>query len=271
MTGYKDSYRIIKLHGLYAGGNLTLDKDDVQKIQDTAKAFGSAWLDFTDVEGCADVSVQVPVECTEGTFTFPLYIIDDGVLQIVNISIDEYGDITTDTTEIAIVQTTGNSTTAVMSQKATTTELNKKLTSPAIPPYATVLGINQSGETFTIGYDTSGTGADSIAKRTNTKALRAETPTTGANDLDLVNRKYITAELAKKANTSAIPNVSTLGKTGKLSDATQDATHRVVTDTEKATWNGKQAALTSISGYDASKAQTLEHDASGALKWVDKT
>lgn len=270
MTGYKDSYRIIKLHGLYTGGKLTLNKEDIQKIQDTAKSFGSAWLDFTDVEGCADVSVQVPVECAEGTFTFPLYIIDDGVLQIVNISIDEYGDITTDPTEIAIVQTTGSSTTAVMSQKATTDALNTKLTTPAIPSYAAIVALDTKGATSAIAYDTSGTGADSIARRTNTKALRAETPTTDTNDLDLVNRKYMTEELAKKADTSAIPTVATIGKTGKLSDATQDATHRVVTDTEKTTWNGKQAALTSISGYDASKAQTLEHDASGALKWVDK-
>ena len=35
-----------------------------------------------------------------------------------------------------------------------------------------------------------------------------------------------------------------LAKSGKLSDATEDATHRTVTDTEKATWNAKQNALT---------------------------
>ena len=35
-----------------------------------------------------------------------------------------------------------------------------------------------------------------------------------------------------------------IAKSGKLSDATEDATHRVVTDTEKATWNAKQSALT---------------------------
>lgn len=39
-------------------------------------------------------------------------------------------------------------------------------------------------------------------------------------------------------------DVSTIGKTGKLADATEDSTHRVVTDTEKATWNAKQGALT---------------------------
>lgn len=38
-------------------------------------------------------------------------------------------------------------------------------------------------------------------------------------------------------------DVSTMGKTGKLSDGTQDTTHRVVTDTEKSTWNAKQNAL----------------------------
>ena len=34
-----------------------------------------------------------------------------------------------------------------------------------------------------------------------------------------------------------------IAKSGKLSDATEDATHRVVTDTEKAAWNAKQDAL----------------------------
>lgn len=43
---------------------------------------------------------------------------------------------------------------------------------------------------------------------------------------------------AKSAELAAI------AKSGKLSDATEDATHRVVTDTEKAAWNAKQDALT---------------------------
>lgn len=47
--------------------------------------------------------------------------------------------------------------------------------------------------------------------------------------------------LDAKANDSAI---STIGKSGKLADATDDATHRLVTDTEKSTWNGKQDKLT---------------------------
>ena len=39
-------------------------------------------------------------------------------------------------------------------------------------------------------------------------------------------------------------DLAAIAKSGKLSDATEDATHRVVTDTEKATWNAKQNALT---------------------------
>ena len=38
--------------------------------------------------------------------------------------------------------------------------------------------------------------------------------------------------------------LAAIAKSGKLSDATQDSTHRTVTDTEKATWNAKQNALT---------------------------
>lgn len=39
-------------------------------------------------------------------------------------------------------------------------------------------------------------------------------------------------------------SVSAIGKSGKLADAIDDATHRLVTDTEKATWSGKQDKLT---------------------------
>lgn len=42
--------------------------------------------------------------------------------------------------------------------------------------------------------------------------------------------------MSGKANTSAIPTA--------LSQLTDDSTHRVVTDTEKTAWNGKQDALT---------------------------
>lgn len=38
--------------------------------------------------------------------------------------------------------------------------------------------------------------------------------------------------------------LAAIAKSGKLSDATQDSTHRVVTDSEKSTWNAKQNALT---------------------------
>ena len=47
--------------------------------------------------------------------------------------------------------------------------------------------------------------------------------------------------LATKANDA---DLATIAKSGKLSDATEDATHRTVTDAEKETWNEKQDALT---------------------------
>lgn len=59
-------------------------------------------------------------------------------------------------------------------------------------------------------------------------------------------------------------SVSTIGKTGNLSDGTQDATHRLVTDTEKSTWNGKQDALSATqinavnSGITADKVSTYD-------------
>ena len=48
---------------------------------------------------------------------------------------------------------------------------------------------------------------------------------------DYYNKTQVDAALSGKANTSDIPTA--------LSDLTADSTHRVVTDTEKSTWNGK--------------------------------
>lgn len=39
-------------------------------------------------------------------------------------------------------------------------------------------------------------------------------------------------------------SLATIATSGKLADATDDVTHRLVTDTEKSTWNGKQDKLT---------------------------
>lgn len=61
----------------------------------------------------------------------------------------------------------------------------------------------------------------------------------GTQTLDLSG--YTTTEalntaLAKYTKTE---NLATIATSGKLADAAQDATHRVVTDTEKTTWNNK--------------------------------
>ena len=66
-----------------------------------------------------------------------------------------------------------------------------------------------------------------------------EVPT--ANSSNPVKSGGIKTELDKKANNA---DLAAIAKSGKLADATEDATHRVVTDTEKATWNAKQNALT---------------------------
>lgn len=61
-----------------------------------------------------------------------------------------------------------------------------------------------------------------------------DTPTAGSNNP--VKSGGIKTELDKKANTADIPTT--------LAELAEDTTHRVVTDTEKSTWNGKQAKLT---------------------------
>ena len=59
--------------------------------------------------------------------------------------------------------------------------------------------------------------------------------------------------LDAKANDA---DLAAIAKSGDLADATQDATHRVVTDTEKATWNAKQNAITGAASTIASQNLT---------------
>ena len=72
--------------------------------------------------------------------------------------------------------------------------------------------------------------------------------------------------LGGSIDTSAFVEESELApiaKSGKLSDATEDATHRVVTDTEKAAWNAKQSALTFDDAPTAGSANPVK---SGGVK-----
>ena len=77
-------------------------------------------------------------------------------------------------------------------------------------------------------------------------------------------------------NLPFIPTVSTLGQTGQLKDGVQDTTHRLVTETEKATWNNKQTQLTNVqlnavnSGITANKVSTYDGYANAISNKVDK-
>ena len=51
----------------------------------------------------------------------------------------------------------------------------------------------------------------------------------------------------------------------KLSEMTDDSTHRLVTDSEKATWNGK---LSSVSGQDISRAKTKGYNTSSTWQSI---
>lgn len=66
-----------------------------------------------------------------------------------------------------------------------------------------------------------------------------DAPAAGSNNP--VKSSGIKTALDAKANDA---DLAAIAKSGNLADAAQDATHRVVTDTEKATWNAKQNALT---------------------------
>lgn len=73
-------------------------------------------------------------------------------------------------------------------------------------------------------------------------------------------QELIDTALEAYTKTSELAAIAT---SGNLADAAQDATHRVVTDTEKATWNAKQNALTFDEAPTASSANPVK---SGGVK-----
>ncbi len=86
-------------------------------------------------------------------------------------------------------------------------------------------------------------------------------------------KDFLTATQINTAITNALKDyvksssLATIATSGKLSDATDDATHRLVTDTEKSAWSAKQDALT----YDdAPTASSTKHVKSGAVYAADK-
>ena len=73
-------------------------------------------------------------------------------------------------------------------------------------------------------------------------------------------QELIDTALEAYTKTSELAAIAT---SGNLADAAQDATHRVVTDAEKATWNAKQDALTFDEAPTASSANPVK---SGGVK-----
>lgn len=69
----------------------------------------------------------------------------------------------------------------------------------------------------------------------------------GTQTLDLSGYTTTEALNAALAEYTKTANLATIATSGKLADAKDDATHRLVTDSEKATWNGK-IDKSSISG-----------------------
>ena len=77
-----------------------------------------------------------------------------------------------------------------------------------------------------------------------------------------LNGKQDAITSSNKLDYALLDNVPTIPSA--LSGLTQDATHRVVSDTEKTTWNGKQDALVFNTAYNASsnKVATMSDIAS---------
>lgn len=64
------------------------------------------------------------------------------------------------------------------------------------------------------------------------------------NDLTDLQTNVLTQVDTKLGDYTKTSDLALIATSGNLADANQDATHRVVTDAEKATWNGKQDNLT---------------------------
>jgi hypothetical protein len=73
----------------------------------------------------------------------------------------------------------------------------------------------------------------------------------------ILNGKSDTTHTHAYSSLTSIPTSFTPSAHSHVAtDVTQDSTHRFVTDTEKTTWNGKQAPATTLSGYGITDAYT---------------
>lgn len=87
-----------------------------------------------------------------------------------------------------------------------------------------------------------------------------------SNDAAIAQSKIsgLESALDAKANNA---DLAAIAKSGDLADATQDATHRVVTDTEKAAWNGKantSGTYPNLTVGKATNATRATQDGNGA-------
>lgn len=87
----------------------------------------------------------------------------------------------------------------------------------------------------------------------------------GTQTLDLSGYTTTEALNTALAEYTKTANLATIATSGKLADAAQDATHRVVTDTEKNTWNNK-LSKNNIDTYPTSMAPE-DHVVSSAGMW----
>lgn len=121
--------------------------------------------------------------------------------------------------------------------------------------HITIGSDNKINATWPTASDTGYAGIGKVGTITEIKMNGESKGTNGVVDLGTVLTEH--------------QSVSTIGKTGNLSDGVEDATHRLVTDTEKSTWNGKQNALSAEqisainSGITSAKVNTYDGYATG--------
>lgn len=133
---------------------------------------------------------------------------------------------------------------------ASMTYTNKKVSESTGLHREIVSSLPATGDDNTIYMvlDSSATGSDIYDEWLWTNGAYEHIGSTRVDLTDYYNKTQVDTALNGKANTSDIPT--------SLSSLSDDATHRLVTDTEKSTWNGKADTATTLSEYGITDAYT---------------
>ncbi len=103
-----------------------------------------------------------------------------------------------------------------------------------------------------------------------------EVAATANNAVKTVTEGTTAGAISVDGTAVAVHGLATVATSGAAADLTQDATHRLVSDTEKSTWNAKQAALTEAqlnavnSGITSAKVTSYDNLVTASANYATK-